>query len=401
LKQNEIRRSSEPTRIVDSDLKNLIESIHAAPPRVVIEFAGAGVQALAWLHSVGGSSRTILEATDRYAAGAVVDAVGFEPEQFTSAAVARALASRAYIRACELETGLTPVGGLGLTATIATDRQKRGDHRCWLAVCDAQGITTYALSLTKGARTRLEEEQLVSWLVLRAIARFCGLRDLPRLDLGDQERLVEETEPVDLLERLVAQEFDLVTVWPDGRQIPRLTMPRVALLSGAFNPFHRGHQQLAGVAANILGQPVFFELPLVNADKGFVDVKEARRRVAQFAGAAPLILTTVPLFSQKAGLFPHSTFVTGVDTVRRLTQPRFYHDDPQEMLASFRDIRIAGCRFLVAGRLDGDGYYQLQDITLPAGYSELFEEIPEADFRMDISSTALRARAEKPSEGLA
>jgi nicotinic acid mononucleotide adenylyltransferase len=372
------------------DLVKLVESMHATAPMVVYEFAGAGAQALAWLHSVGGSSRTLLEATDRYAASAVTDALGFEPEPFTSAQVARAMATKAFLRACYLADPAANVGGIGLTATIATDRKKRGDHRCWLAVCDASGVTTYALTLSKGARTRPEEEQLVSLLTLSAMAQFCGLSDLPVLPLLSQEELVEEFEAVGLLERLVAEEFGLITVWPDGRMVPAEFLPTIAILSGAFNPFHEGHRQLAEVASRILKQEVYYELPLVNADKGFIATNEARRRIAQFAHVSPLILTAVPLFRQKARLFPHSVFVTGVDTVRRLIQPRFYHNDAQEMLGSFREIRTAGCRFLVPGRLENEQFFTLQDIQLPFGYQELFEEIPEVDFRVDISSTALR-----------
>jgi hypothetical protein len=137
---------------------------------------------------------------------------------------------------------------------------------------------------------------------------------------------------------------------------------------------------------------VYFELPLVNADKAPIDPIEAHWRITQFTNFAPVILTRAPLFNQKARLFPHSVFVLGVDTVQRLFQPRFYHDDPARMLASLEEIRTAGCRFLVAGRLRGDHFLTLQDLSLPTGYRELFEEIPEADFRVDISSTTLRER---------
>ena len=50
-----------------ASIADLVAQIHAAPHMVVYEFAGAGSLALLWLHSVGGSSRTILEATDHYA----------------------------------------------------------------------------------------------------------------------------------------------------------------------------------------------------------------------------------------------------------------------------------------------------------------------------------------------
>lgn len=373
-----------------SSLEKSIQAIHAAPQMIVIEFTGAGVQALAWLHGVGGSSRTILEATDRYAATSLMSCLGFEPAQFTSTEVARAMATKAYIRATQLAKPGTPVAGIGSTAAIATDRTKRGNHRCCVAVCDAQGVTSYTLTLTKGLRTRQQEENLVSLIILNGIAGACRVDGLPQPELLGEETLVKYFESVDLLDRLLAGELGWITVRPEGQVTTGDTLPGVALLSGAFNPLHEGHRQMAEVAGGLLGQEVLFELPLVNADKAPIDGQEARRRMAQFAGQATVLLTCAPLFSQKARLFPQSVFVLGIDTVERLIQPRFYHDDPAEMLASFKTIRMAGCRFLVAGRLRDRQFLTLKDLKLPSGYHELFEEIPEKVFRMDISSTELR-----------
>jgi nicotinic acid mononucleotide adenylyltransferase len=253
-------------------------------------------------------------------------------------------------------------------------------------------VATYALTLSKGLRTRQQEENLVSLLILRAIADVCDVSGLPQLALGEEEALVEHFEPIDLLARLLAGEVSWVAVTPDGQMAVGETLPGIVLLSGAFNPLHEGHRQLARVAARILEQEVYFELPLVNADKAPIDLAEAHRRMAQFAGQATVLLTCAPLFSQKAQLFPHSVFVLGIDTVERLIQPRFYHNDPAEMLASFKTIRVAGCRFLVAGRLSDDRFLTLEGLELPVGYRELFEEIPKEVFRVDISSTEIRER---------
>ena len=377
-------------QVTVQNLEKFIEAIHATLPMVVIEFAGAGAQALAWLHRVGGSSRTILEASDRYSAASLIDLIGFEPEQFTSPQVARAMATKAYIRGRQLAAPGQPVAGIGCTATIATDRAKRGAHRCCVAVCEMQGATSYALTLIKGSRTRQEEENLVSLLILRAVADVCGVTGLPAPELVAGETLEEHFEPMDLLDRLLAQDVNWVVVTPEGQMIAGEMLPNIAFLSGSFNPLHEGHRRLAHIAAEILAQEVYFELSLVNADKAPIQSAEARRRIAQFANYAPIILTCAPLFSQKAQLFPHSVVILGVDTVKRLIQPRFYHNDPAEMRAAFKTIRTAGCHFLVAGRLHGQHFVTLQDLELPEGYRELFEEIPEKHFRVDISSTTLR-----------
>ncbi len=376
--------------VSQQQLDRVITAIHATPHQVVINFAGAGSLALTWLHSVGGSSRTILEATDRYAAKSLIEAIGFAPERFTSPQVAQALACKAFQRACHLADRQTPVAGIGCTATIATDRLKRGEHRCGVAICDAEGVTSYCLTLTKGRRTRRQEEELVSLLLLRAVARVCGVTAVPELALIEQEELTEHYTPLDLLARLIGGELDWVFVAPDGRMTTGQNWPNLVLLSGAFNPLHAGHRQLAELAAKELQREVFFELPLVNADKGVIEIDEARRRLAQFSGWGPVILTRAPLFSQKAQFFPNSIFALGVDTVQRLVEPRFYHDNPAEMLASFEAVRAAGCRFLVAGRLVAGRFVTLDEVDLPEGYRSIFEQIPEEAFRVDMSSTTIR-----------
>ncbi len=62
--------------MIPSEIEILVAEINATPQQTVLEFAGAGSLALFWLHSQGGSSRTILEAVDRYAALSTIDLLG-------------------------------------------------------------------------------------------------------------------------------------------------------------------------------------------------------------------------------------------------------------------------------------------------------------------------------------
>src|SRR5690606_1407499 len=79
-----------------SQVEDLVTRIHDTPHKAVLAFAGAGSQALAWLHGVGGSSRTILTALDIYGSQSMNDLLGFMPAKFTSRRVARLMASAAY-----------------------------------------------------------------------------------------------------------------------------------------------------------------------------------------------------------------------------------------------------------------------------------------------------------------
>src|SRR5690625_2348411 len=170
----------------------LATAIHATPHKMVMAFAGAGSQALAWLHSVGGSSRTVLSAIDIYSAASMERLVGFMPARFTSRRVARAMARRARHLASEYANPADAVFGLASTATIATDRAKRGDHRVAAAVRDGFGTVTYYLTLEKDARDRAGEEEIVSLLLLRAAADACGVLARPELPLVGDE-VVETT----------------------------------------------------------------------------------------------------------------------------------------------------------------------------------------------------------------
>src|SRR5215213_2952663 len=169
--------------MVDPTLQAAIKQIHASAHKLVFEFTGAGSLALFQLHSVAGSSRTILEATDCYASTALVDLLGQIPEQFVSNETAVAMAAQAYRRAMRLAEPGTACLGVACTAAIATDRVRRGEDRCWIAVRDSAGVSSYGLVMTKGARDRLGEEQLVSQLLLHAIAAACGITTTVPLDI--------------------------------------------------------------------------------------------------------------------------------------------------------------------------------------------------------------------------
>jgi hypothetical protein len=193
-----------------------------------------------------------------------------------------------------------------------------------------------------------------------------------------------------LIERLLAGEFQTLTIGPDGAaQADR--PPHGVILSGAFNPLHAGHEGMAAAAARLTGLPASFELAVVNADKGALEPAEIVRRAAQFSGRATLTLSRAPLFSQKAALYPGRSFALGYDTAVRMLDPAYYGGVAGRN-AALATIAAHGCRLLVAGRLFEGRFQTLADLPLPAEHAALFVAIPEALFRADISSSELRKR---------
>lgn len=355
---------------------------------MVMEFAGAGAEALWLLHSVAGSSRTVLEATDRYTPSSLIETLGYTPARFTSPEVAAALAAHALRRAKQLTASGTPVFGLGLSATISTDREKRGEHRCELAVNDAFGSKRYGLTLAKGQRDRAGEERVISELVIRALADASGVLGAPLPSLRDDEELIRALDPTGPAAEFAAGERSWLLVTPEGELSDELP-ERTAILSGSFNPVHDGHRRLAAAAEQRLGAPVAFELPLVNADKAEIGLAEARRRAGQFLGRSPLLLSRAPLFNAKARLFRGRTFVVGVDTAARLLESRFY-GSAEARSQALEELRGLGANFLVAGRVRDGHFLTLSDLDVPEQADGLFAELPEEAFRANISSSEFR-----------
>ena len=385
------------------EIRRQVAAIHDTPPQAVIAVSGAGTAAVAWLLGVGGASRTILEVAVPYGRRAMQEFLGFEPEQSAAAATARLLARQCYRKArrqLEADGGDYPAVGLACAAAIATDRPRRGEHRAYIAAWDAAAVTTYSLRLSKGLRDRAGEEEVVSRLLLRALAAACGLEaDAaagPALTEGD-ELAVERTPHAEPLAQLLSGAARWVVADGGGGLEVEGAVP-AALLPGSFNPLHPGHRELRAAAAEILGFPPAYELSAANVDKPPLTPDELRRRLAAFGPGETAAITAAATFHQKAELFPGRAFIIGWDTAVRLVAPRYYADagaaggtdGETAMLAALARMWAGGAQFLVAGRLDGGRFKTLDDVAVPAGFRPMFRAIPESLFRRDLSSTDLR-----------
>ena len=192
--------------------------------------------------------------------------------------------------------------------------------------------------------------------------------------------------------RLLTGEAGRIAVQPDGQMLLSAPPPAV-LLPGSFDPVHDGHIALARVAEALRQAPASFEISVTNVDKPPLTGETIQHRIAQFAWKAPVELTRAPTFLEKSRLFPGTTFAIGADTAERLVAPRYYGGDEDRMHAALEEIGTAGGTFLVAVRIDATGRVRaLADIPVPRRFADLFTEIPEHRFRLDTSSSEIRAR---------
>ena len=402
----------------DAAWQQLISTLHGSGRKAALAITGGGSGAIGELLRVPGGSRLLIEAQIPYDEMALTAFLGFAPAQACSADTAIAMAQSARARAARLvppetEGGTDLVGpdlvgpdlvGLGATAALVSDRPRRGEHRFHIAFANAAGIAHCTGVLAKGRRDRAAEEDLVSRAIVLWLARACGIAaPSPRSLLDADEHYAEAVVPetgvaaVDTIDQLLAGELDRVTVQPDG-QMMLSAPPPLVLFPGSFNPMHEGHVLLARVAEELRQQPLAFEISVTNVDKPPLAGETVRHRLAQFAWKSPVELTRAPTFLAKSRLFPGTTFVVGADTAERLFGPKYYGDDEARMHMALEEIANSGGSFLVAVRLDAAGRVRaLNDIPVPRRYADLFTEIPEHRFRVDTSSSEIRAR--RPAVG--
>ena len=375
---------------MDKNIRQLVEALHSTNFMSSLAIAGAGARAIGWILSVAGASRTVLDIQVPYASSAMIEYIGAETDQFVSESTSRALAGSAYRRAIRLREGDMQVAGLSCTATIATDRPKRGEHRCHVSTYDSTGWDTATLTLTKGLRARDEEDDVVSKLMLNSLAGSFGLDERLDLALSSDEEIVRTRHRFrDPLEALAARHIGHVLFRADGLQVADASYSG-AILSGSFNPLHRGHTRLLSAASRILGKPGIFELSISNVDKPDLAVSEIRRRLKQFYAKSDIAVTRVPTFVEKARLFPGATFVIGFDTMTRLVDPKYYGGSENRMKSALSELHDLDSGFLIAGRVIDGVFKTLEDIPTPKEHKGLFTQIPESHFRDDISSTQLR-----------
>jgi nicotinamide mononucleotide (NMN) deamidase PncC len=356
--------------------RGLVRRLHGSVHQGVIVVAGGGSLLLADLLTRPGASATVLEARVPYHPRALAEFLGAPPEQAASLATARAMAMAAFARARSLVPDATHPFGLATTASLATNRDKRGNHRVHVALQTLAASRSFSLALEKGARSRLAEERVTRDLGAYALALL--LNESPTVPgaLRADERIEAHATIAppawqDLLSGRIAAVAE-----PQSASWPR------ALLPGAFDPLHDGHRAMARHAARRLGHGVAFELCIRNVDKPPLDYVSIAERLARFEADAPVWLTRAPTFVEKARTFPGVTFVLGTDTLVRIADPRYYGADRDGRDQAIAEMRELGVTFLVFGRRTGARF-----------------GVPEAEFRDDVSSTALRGRGSRHEPG--
>lgn len=367
-------------RMETSSVFSKLRDMGDKAPTIHIIAAGAGAALAQAAWDPPGASAYLTGVTLPYAPEETQAVLGFKPARFVSTETAIDLALAAYMKAWR--AGRKAVG-VGLTCSVASLREHRGDHRLEACVFTDDGCWTTSDVIPKGTgvKQRREDDRRACAMVAGLIDAALDGEDDPLVDCSDQAAACLYAHPL----------FNV-----DGtRTSADVVNPQdVVLFPGAFNPPHRGHFEgghaaVCGLAsARKEHRQVVYALVTDPPHKPALNVAQVLQRASMMRGHRLLVSQGDALYIDKARRHPGAYIAMGADAMDRMLDPT-WGPAIGPMLDEFAAL---GTRFLVNPRLVDGEVLTPGRIISRRGYdalrrSELF--IP-VDFRCDVSSTQLR-----------
>ncbi len=369
----------------------LLES--GRPFYIIASGAGAGLQDMIW--KVPGISKVLLGAEFPYNEKLTDRCLGFCPKEgpspasYCSAEVAVDLATTAFYRALEGDPSASVVG-VGLTASVASTRVHRGNHRVFVATVSDEGCVVSSLVLEKGVgeKQRATDGEICDLVGLSALYETVTQSPAAILVKGPPYSYAVQSAH-DLLEaRFFSHPYFTL------REERHSDIPwGQVVFPGTFAPPTYGHRKMASEAQKVSWTKAPEEAPCprvifsITADpphKKAASIPELLRRAHTLKGYDRVFVKGQPLYIDKARANRGGIFLLGSDALLSMLDPK-WGLAPEALLEEFRSL---GTSFLVASRLVNGVWITLEDIPLPTEYQDMFSPIQG---RWDISSTQVRA----------
>lgn len=362
-------------------LKELNVNIH-----IIATGAGSKFQDNLWI--IPGASSYLSGASFPYSVEETEEILGFKPEKFCSEETAVDLASAAYMKAYKIN-GKNPVG-IGLTASVTSDRPHKGDHRVHVCIITNDQIKSYNKILTKESVLKQREldglycDELLFQLMIDV------------LNINDDCSRMEYKEATELAkDRFFKHPF--FTIAGKRRSVLDNSL-QYSLMSGAFNPPHKGHFGMADEYESFYPGRVVFEISTNPPHKETLSVQEMLKRAKLLQGRDRYFSTDIPLFLDKARKFPGMPLIMGADAMVRMLDPK-WGTDIVKMINEFYQLET---KIYVVGRNVNEKFTNKNDIINLLNKSlsdnlvsfncinEFQSMVIDLPGKWDISSTELR-----------
>lgn len=353
---------------------------------VIATGAGAGITQQIW-NTVGCSS-FFMGSSFPYSPIHSSKELGYTPEKFVSIETSVDLAIRAYIKAYEPNKQAV---GVGLTASVASSKIHRGDHKIIVSVLTDNYCFTSSMILPKGTGDfcRQLDGSIADKLAIDALlAAIDKSNTIPNLINGCKVETIDSSliAQNSLIKRPYFNKLGKRLPVP-SKEIPNLYYP------GNFNPIHEGHLGAAQTTTHYMAlhfgqyQEVIFTTTINPPHKAALSTTEALQRVALLQGHNFMLTHGDARYIDKARTYPGSGFIIGADAFIRMMDP-CWGVDPQDLVQEFYKLNTS---FYILGRVV-DGVF--------LGQNEIENKFPFINYhngcynfvpgRWDVSSTEIR-----------
>jgi nicotinamide mononucleotide (NMN) deamidase PncC len=348
---------------------------------IIATGAGAGLQKRLW--EVPGSSAYLSGCSFPYATEEQEELLGFKPEHFCSEEAAVDLASAAYMKAYKFG-GKKPIG-LGITASVASEKEHRGEHRVFICAMTDERVQLFHHTFEKGVgqfRRHEDGERCDTWgfwMILETAKIF------------DSTSVLSEARDATELAR--SRFFARPFFSANGSRLATVpTNKHLAIMPGAYNPPHEGHFGTAQHVMDEYGRTVVYEVTAEPPHKEALSVQLLLQRAKLLQGHDSLFTRKAPLYLDKAQANPGVPLVLGADAMIRMLDPK-WGVDLNELFIGFKSLET---KLLVSGRMMGDKFVTCEDILKdmrlqnPNLWGLAQSVMLPVGGRFDISSTELR-----------
>jgi len=356
---------------------------------VICAGAGAGLQKRLW--EVPGSSDYLSGASLPYRAKETNRTLGFVPGSYVSQATAVDFACVAYGRAYDF--GEKRPIGLGLTASVASEHEHRGDHRIHACVISDEKVIVVNMTLAKGVGfdAREADGEIADALGLSLLCAVIdpGWHDaMVKIGVGDETEYSVQMEDGTsyALERFYERPF----FGTNGSRSSTLPEKGCVLYPGSYNPPHPGHHEVARAVELASGKPVVFHVTADGPHKAPLGLQDLLKRARGLRGHDRFFTRGDALYVDKARRFPGTPIAMGADAMANMLDPKW---GPSVMPILYEMAQL-GTRFYVSDRPVAGELLTMQKVLERSGVSDVdlvHQLFVRVEGNWDFSSTRERA----------